>query len=169
MKKILAIILSVLMMCSVFVACSADKDEDTGNEGAVSTTATIETEKAVIKDEDAIDYIKNAYTAEELGLADVDKDYSFMVAKSGVDIDGKKYVKVAANVMSQSDVTTEDGKTTYKLTPVGEYYISFDGKSVLMKDMKTDEYKKLDSRYDDYKEKGETTRAEAKEDTTEKK
>lgn len=168
MKKVLAIILPVLILCTAFVACSSDKDGDTGNEGKVSTTATIETEKAVIKDEDAIDYIKNAYTAEELGLADVDKDYSFMVAKSGVDIDGKKYVKVAANVMSQSDVTTEDGKTTYKLTPVGEYYISFDGKSVLTRDMKTGEYKKLDNRYDDYKSKGEATQ-EAKEDTTEKK
>lgn len=164
MKKVLAIILSVLIIGSVFVACSSKKDDDSSK--ASSTTAVIETEQAIIKDADALDYIENAYTKEELGLDKVEDDYSFMVAGSGVDIDGKKYVKVAANVMSRSDVTTDDGKPTYKLTPVGEYYISFDGKTVLMKNMETGEYSKLKNRYDDYKSKGETiqTEAESKKD-----
>lgn len=165
MKKALAIILSVLFVCSAFAACSAgDKAEET----TVSTTHTIETEQAVVKDADAINYIKSAYTEEELGLAELDKDYSLMVAKSGVDIDGKKYVKVAANVMSKSDVTTDDGQPTYKFTAVGEYYISFDSKTVLMKDMKTGKYKKLDNRYDDYKSKGETSNADTEKDTAKK-
>lgn len=177
MKKALAIILSVLMLGSIFVACSADtdtdKETDTKKESsssvAVSTTKVIETEQAVVKESDAIHFIEDSYTAKELGLDKVEDDYSFMVGGSGVEIDGKKYVKIAANVMSQSDVTTEDGKPTYKLTPVGEYYVSFDGKTVLMKDMETNKYKKLENRYDDYKEKGETVQAETKEDTTKKK
>lgn len=174
MKKALVIILAVLMVGSIFVACSAESDDNSESkanveETYVSTTKTIETEQAVIKESDAIHFIEDSYTAKELGLDKVEDDYSFMVGGSGVEIDGKKYVKIAANVMSQSDVTTEDGKTTYKLTPVGEYYISFDGKTVLMKDMETNEYKKLENRYDDYKEKGETVQAETKEDTTKKK
>ncbi len=172
MKKVLAIVLSVLMVCSVFAACSAggkDDESSTNNNTTVSTTKVIETEKAVIKDNDAINYIRDSYSEKELGLADVDKDYSLMVASNGVDIDGKQYVKVAANVMSKSDVTSDDGETTYRFTAVGEYYISFDGQTVLMKDMKTGEYKELESRYDDYKSKGETVHTETEKETTKKK
>ncbi|MGN1329480.1 MAG: hypothetical protein ACI4V4_07250 [Eubacterium sp.] len=173
MKKVLAIILSVLMVGFVFVACSAESDDKSepatvAEDTYVSTTETIETEQAVVKESDAIHFIQDSYTAEELGLDKVEDDYTFMVGGSGVEIDGKKYVKVAANVMSQSDVTTEEGSATYKLTPVGEYYISYDGKTVLMKNMETGEYSELQNRYDDYKEKGETVQTEAEKDATEK-
>ena len=172
MKKLLAVILSVLMIGCVFAACSSSDEtettsgeKDTSATSSVSTTKTIETENAAIKDSDAINFIKNAYTEEELGLADVKDSYTFMVSKSGVYVEGVKYIKVAANVMTQSDVTTDEGKATYSFEAVGEYYISYDGKTVLKKDMKTGKYEKLENRYDDYKSKGET----AKEDTTEKK
>lgn len=163
MKKFLSIILSVLIIGLAFSACSSESDETESENTDVSASTVIETEKAVIKESDAINFIKNSYTDEELGLSDVENDYSLMVAENGVEIEGKNYIKVAANVMTQSDVTTDGGKPTYNFTAVGEYYISFDGKTVLMKDMNTGEYKELENRYEDYKSKGETTAPEQNE------
>ena len=85
-----------------------------------------------------------------------------MISENGVTIDKKQYIKVAANVMKKNDTTSKDGKQTYSLTPVGEYYISFNGDEVLMKDLKTGEYKKLDNRYQDYSAKGQTNNASTK-------
>lgn len=160
MKKALGVFLSLIVIGTVFAGCSGEEETET-----TSTTVanTIVTEEAVIKESDAINFIRTAYTEEELGLSEVKDEYSFMVAGSGVEIDGEKYIKVAANVMSQSDVTTDDGQPTFNFEAVGEYYISFDGEKILMKDMKSGEYKTLDNKYDEYKSKGETTQ----EDTTE--
>ena len=40
---------------------------------------------------------------------------------------------------------------------LGEYYISFDGKKVLMKDMKTNDFSSLENRFEEYQEKSKTT------------
>lgn len=159
MKKLLAVLLAVITVCCVFVACSKadDKKETTTKSESTSFTVQNPTDKAKIKDKDAIDFIKNAYTPEELGLDKVKEKYSFMISSSGEKIDKKEYVKVAANVMKKNSEKNADGKETYSLTPVGEYYISFDGQDVLMKDLKSGEYKKLENRYKDYKSKSETT------------
>ena len=117
----------------------------------------VDTEKAVIKDTDALDFIKNAYTEEELGLDKTEKDYSFMIASHGVEIQGEKYVKIVACIMNKKDVKNEDGKETFSVETLGEYFISFDGKKVLKKNMKTNEYTRLENRYENYKSKGETT------------
>ena len=58
--------------------------------------------------------------------------------------------------MKKNDETAANGKTTFSLTPVGEFYISYDGKNVLKKDLDSGEYTKLENRYQDYKAKGET-------------
>lgn len=155
MKKLFAIALSLIMIICVFAGCSSTTEEESTSSESTSVTVQNPTDDAVIKESDAINFIKEAYTAEELGLDDVDEEYSFMVASSGVEIDDAYYIKVAANIMEESDVTSDDGKTTYSLTPVGEYYISYDGETVLMKDLDTDEYTKLENRYQDYKEKSE--------------
>lgn len=149
MKKILTVLLAVLMICSVFAGCSA-KEPTTDDNGLISV------DDAKIKESDAIFYIQSMYTPEELGLADVTEDYSFMVASSGVDIDGKKYVKVVANVPVPKSEPNEDGQQTYSMETYGEYYISFDGKKVLMKDMTTGEYVKLENKVKDYSAKGQT-------------
>lgn len=153
MKKFFAVLLAVIVICTAFVACSkkSDDDKETKQSGeSVSASAGIATDEAKIKESEAIDFIKTAYSEEELGLDKVKDKYSLMVAQSAIEIEGKKYVKVAANVMSQNDETNAEGQVTYSLTPVGEFYISFDGKTVLKKDMETGEYTKLENKYDDY-------------------
>lgn len=158
MKKLLAVLLAVITVCCVFVACTkADDKETTTKSESTSFTVQNPTDKAKIKDKDAIDFIKNAYTPEELGLDKVKEKYSFMISSNGEKIGKKEYVKVAANVMKKNSEKNAEGKETYSLTPVGEYYISFDGQEVLMKDLKSGEYKKLENRYKDYKSKSETT------------
>ncbi|MFU2519132.1 MAG: hypothetical protein ACM67P_03305 [Clostridiales bacterium] len=160
MKKFLAVLLAAVTVACMFVACSKADDKNTTQ----STTASVEnaTDKAKIKDSDAINFIKTSYTKEELGLDKVKEKYDFMISQNGVKIGKKQYVKVAANIMKKNDTTSKDGKQTYSLTPVGEYYISFDGDEVLMKDLKSGKYKKLENRYQDYSAKGQTAQSTTK-------
>lgn len=160
MKKFLAVLLAAVTVACMFVACSKADDKNTTQ----STTASVEnaTDKAKIKDSDAINFIKTAYTKEELGLDKVKEKYDFMISQNGVTIDKKQYVKVAANIMKKNDTTSKDGKQTYSLTPVGEYYISFDGDEMLMKDLESGKYKKLENRYQDYSAKGQTAESTTK-------
>lgn len=160
MKKFLAVLLAAVTVACMFVACSKADDKNTTQ----STTASVEnaTDKAKIKDQDAIRFIQNAYTKKELGLDKVKEKYDFMISQNGVKIGKKQYVKVAANIMKKNDTTSKDGKQTYSLTPVGEYYISFDGDEVLMKDLKSGKYEKLENRYQDYSAKGQTAQSTTK-------
>lgn len=160
MKKFLAVLLAAVTVACMFVACSKADDKNTTQ----STTASVEnaTDKAKIKDSDAINFIKTSYTKKELGLDKVKEKYDFMISQNGVKIGKKQYVKVAANIMKKNDTTSKDGKQTYSLTPVGEYYISFNGDEVLMKDLKSGKYKKLENRYQDYSAKGQTTQSTTK-------
>lgn len=160
MKKFLAVLLAAVTVACMFVACSKADDKNTTQ----STTASVEnaTDKAKIKDSDAINFIKTSYTKKELGLDKVKEKYDFMISQNGVKIGKKQYVKVTANIMKKNDTTSKDGKQTYSLTPVGEYYISFDGDEVLMKDLKSGKYKKLENRYQDYSAKGQTAQSTTK-------
>lgn len=160
MKKFLAVLLAAVTVACMFVACSKADDKNTTQ----STTASVEnaTDKAKIKDSDAIKFIQNAYTKKELGLDKVKEKYDFMISQNGVKIGKKQYVKVAANIMKKNDTTSKDGKQTYSLTPVGEYYISFNGDEVLMKDLKSGKYEKLENRYQDYSAKGQTAQSTTK-------
>lgn len=160
MKKFLAVLLAAVTVACMFVACSKADDKNTTQ----STTASVEnaTDKAKIKDSDAINFIKTSYTKKELGLDKVKEKYDFMISQNGVKIGKKQYVKVAANIMKKNDTTSKDGKQTYSLTPVGEYYISFDGDEMLMKDLKSGKYEKLENRYQDYSAKGQTAQSTTK-------
>lgn len=160
MKKFLAVLLAAVTVACMFVACSKADDKNTTQ----STTASVEnaTDKAKIKDSDAINFIKTSYTKKKLGLDKVKEKYDFMISQNGVKIGKKQYVKIAANIMKKNDTTSKDGKQTYSLTPVGEYYISFDGDEVLMKDLKSGKYKKLENRYQDYSAKGQTAESTTK-------
>lgn len=156
MKKFVSILLAAAMLLVVLVGCSANKNEEDNNESTLPA-GQVTTADAKIKDSDAISYIKNSYTVEELGLQDVTEDYSIMVASNGYEHDGGYYVKVVANIVTQNEgSTSEDGAKTFSMKTVGEYLISFDGKEVLKKNMETNEYSEMENRVADYSAKGST-------------
>ena len=133
-QKAVAIILGACTICSVltFTACS--------KQDATKEESVIVTEKAKIKDADAINYIES-YSSKQLGLTDEEKKAcSFMVASDGEEIDGKKYIKIIAAIKNEQE--GDDGKTTYTFDTKGEYFISFNGDEVLKKS--GDAYSKLE-------------------------
>ena len=132
-QKAVAIILGACTICSVltFTACS--------KQDATKEESVIVTEKAKIKDADAINYIES-YSSKQLGLTEDDRARcSFMVASDGEDINGKKYVKVIAAIKHEHK--DGNGKSTFTLETKGEYFISFDSNEVLKKN--GDSYTKL--------------------------
>ena len=76
MKKFLAVLLAAVTVACMFVACSKADDKNTTQ----STTASVEnaTDKAKIKDSDAINFIKTSYTKKELGLDKVKEKYELI-------------------------------------------------------------------------------------------
>ena len=134
-KKAISIILCALtVICSIaFASCSKQENE-------AETTLAVATEKAQIKDANAISYIES-YSSKELGLTDeVRAKCSFMVASDGEEINGKSYIQVIAAIKNEHK--GDDGQTTYTFDTKGEYYISFDGDEVLRKN--GDSYTKLE-------------------------
>ena len=132
-QKAVAIILGACTICSVltFTACSK---QDATKESVVAT------EKAKIKDADAINYIES-YSSKQLGLTEDDRaKCSFMVASDGEEIDGKKYIKIIAAIKNEQK--GNDGQVTYTFDTKGEYFISFNGDEVLKKS--GDAYSKLE-------------------------
>lgn len=141
MKKIIPIILCVCMVATGLVACSSNKKED---ETTAPTTQSnvITTDDAKITEADAINYIQS-YSAKELGLKEEEmKDLKFMVANSGEKVEDEYFVKVIATVATEHK-DEETGKSTFTFDNKGEYYIRYDAKKVLSRDVKTGEYKEL--------------------------
>lgn len=137
MKRIIPIILCLTIISLSFVACSSKQEEKpTKTEEVVTSANEITTDDAKVAESDAINLIKS-YSAKELGLtADEMKECSFMVASSGVKIENSYYVKVIATVKNEQK--GEDGKTTFTFDNKGEYYIRYDAKQILKKNMKSD-------------------------------
>ncbi|WP_296969435.1 hypothetical protein [uncultured Eubacterium sp.] len=126
-KKAMSIILcAFIIICSVaFASCSKQGSK-------AETASAVATEKAKIKDADAIDYIES-YSSKQLGLTENDRaKCSFMVASDGEEINGKSYIQVIAAIKKEHK--SDDGQATYTFDTKGEYYISFDGDEVLRKD-----------------------------------
>jgi len=117
-KKALALILSAVIIVCAMAGCSAKEEEP-------STTAPITTDSAVIKEADAINLIKT-YTAQQLGLEGSLEDYRIMVGSSGEEVEGKYYIKVIASKVSEPGA---DGTVT--IDTYGQYFISYDGTSIL--------------------------------------
>lgn len=126
-KKAISIILcAFIIICSVaFASCSKQ-------ESKTKTASAVATEKAKIKDADAINYIES-YSSKQLGLTEDDRaKCSFMVASDGEEINGKSYIQVIAAIKKEHK--NDDGQATYTFDTKGEYYISFNGDEVLRKD-----------------------------------
>lgn len=126
-KKAMSIILcAFIIICSVaFASCSKQENK-------AGTASAVATEKAKIKDADAINYIES-YSSKQLGLTEDDRaKCSFMVASDGEEINGKSYIQVIAAIKKEHK--SDDGQATYTFDTKGEYYISFNGDEVLRKD-----------------------------------
>lgn len=126
-KKAISIILcAFIIICSVaFASCSKQ-------ESKAETASAVATEKAKIKDADAINYIES-YSSKQLGLTEDDRaKCSFMVASDGEEINGKSYIQVIAAIKKEHK--SDNGQARYTFDTKGEYYISFDGDEVLRKD-----------------------------------
>lgn len=146
MKKYIAIILCLTLIASAFVACSG-KDKNKENEKVVATSqesTEITTDKAKIKEADAVNLMMS-YSAKELGLTDKDmKECSFMVASNGEYLEAQKdyYIKVIA-VIKQAHENAETKEITYTFDYKGEYFIRYDGKQILQKNQETEEYTEM--------------------------
>lgn len=133
-QKAVAIILGTCTICSVLTFTACSKQDTTKEESIVAT------EKAKIKDADAINYIES-YSSKQLGLTEDDRaKCSFMVASDGEEINGKKYIKIIAAIKNEQK--GNDGQVTYTFDTKGEYFISFNGDEVLKKS--GDAYSKLE-------------------------
>ena len=141
MKKALIFVLCAVITVCAFSACSKNEDKKEDTTASKSTTVNMTTDSALIKEADAINLIQS-YTDEELGLTKKErKKASFMVAGEGVEIEGKNYIEVVATVKNEHK---KDGKITYTFDHLGMYYIRYDGKEILRKDMKSKEDKYID-------------------------
>lgn len=127
-KRIFAVVITVVVAVFAFVGCSNNTEDET------TSSTTITTAPAVIKDSDAVDLIKT-YTAEELQLNGSLDDYKIMVNNSGHQIDGKYYIKVIASKVSEPDA---DGRVT--IDTYGQYFINYDGSEILIYNETDDTY-----------------------------
>ena len=134
MKKVLPIILCIAVMLGVFTACSkANEQETTQPKSEAQTTVENPTDKAVIKEADAVNLVKS-YSDEELGLTPEDREQcSFMVASTGKEVNGEVYINVIATIKTANE-PNEQGTVTYNLDTRGSYYISFDGERIMRAD-----------------------------------
>lgn len=150
MKKILPILLCIAVVIGAFAGCSGDKKDNKKDETTAATaptTTAITTDKAKIKEADAINLIES-YTPEELGLSKkLKKECSFMVASDGEEVTYKKkknnYIKVVA-VIKHEKQDPKTKKTTFTFDYKGEYFIRFDGKQILSRNPENDDFKELE-------------------------
>ncbi len=138
MKKVLIFVICAAITVCAFSACSKN-DKNEASSTASKTTTGITTDDAVIKEADAINLIQS-YSDKELGLtAKERKKVSFMVASNGMKIDGEYYIEVVATIKNEHKNGDE---VSYTFDHLGMYYIRYDGKKVMRKNMKSekDEY-----------------------------
>ena len=116
MKKFLAVLLAAVTVACMFVACSKADDKNTTQ----STTASVEnaTDKAKIKDSDAINFIKTSYTKKELGLDKVKEKYDFIIIDC----------PPALSMLTINAMTTSDSV----LVPIQCEYYALEGLSQLI-------------------------------------
>lgn len=143
MKKVLPILLAISIIATCFVACSSKKGDDTTTTAAGETTV-VTTDDAKVTEADAINLIES-YTDKELGITKEDRAAcSFMVASNGEFIEDQDayYVKVIAAIKNAHE-DPETKEITYTFDCKGEYYIRYDGKQILSKDMESGELSEM--------------------------
>lgn len=157
MKKIFGIVMTILIAASVACAAMLSSSEEKVEKATTTSSSTqstnptrqekvttkiVTTDKAKIKESAAITLIENC-SAKKLGMSnEVKKRCSFMVASNGEKIKDLYYIKVIAVIKKPHK--DADGETIYSFDTKGEYYISYDGTTVLTKDLKNGEYSEID-------------------------
>lgn len=143
MKKFIAVLLCAVTVCTAFAACSkSGKDADKTTVVKEEKTTAITTDTAKITESDAINLIES-YSDKELGLTEDEREEcSFMVAGNGVEIDKAYYVNVIAAVKTEHK-DKKTGEITYTFENKGDYYISYDGKKILSKDVESGKYSEM--------------------------
>lgn len=163
MKKIVLFIMIVVVIVSVFAACSsgsvdnketvsknttvseAKKNDNKDNnettkivENLVTTAISkIPVEDAEISGYDATKLISDK-DAKSLGLKGKTEDYKFMLVSEGKEIDGKNYIEIVA---METKKENEDG--TMDVETKGDYFVSYDGKKLLVRDLVTGEFSEI--------------------------
>lgn len=158
MKKSIVSIIALILIFSVFVACASKTDnskETTSEKTSVSEKVEVEgttkivknlvttqiakepIEKAEISGYDATQLISSK-DAKVLGLKGSTKDYRFMLASEGKVIDNVNYIEVLAMINGEEN---KDG--SLNITTVGDYFVSYDGKKILVRDLTTGEFSEL--------------------------
>lgn len=147
MKKLLSVIICLVLVCTAFAACKNDNnknDSDKKTATSVSKVQQTTTDLAKIKGSEATELIKS-YSAKELSLTEEEKkDCTYLTNTSGIKIGDEYYVSVV--VAYANSKKGDDGKTYTNFDHRGEYYIRYDGKKILKKNMKNkekDEYTEL--------------------------
>lgn len=167
MKKIFTVALCAVLCLCVFVGCSKNGDDASSDKTTAqddkTTVSQLATDTAKITGAEAIALLKS-YSAKELGLDKVKEDYQFMLNTVGTEIDGEKYVRAEAGAMVPSG-KGEDGNETYQMKTYKTFYISYDGKKLLVA-QGDDKYKTIEI---DKEHLAKVTTAAAKTETTKKK
>lgn len=137
-KKIIAIV-AVCVFCAAAVALGALYSTGVLNSPATKQPVSVASEehehehndadakedlsKAVYSGKDALDFIKS-FSASDLEIKGEISDYRLMVKNTGVQIDGKDYVKVIF-------VQSTDSNSFNDSDIVASFFISYDGKHLL--------------------------------------
>lgn len=163
MKKIILFIMTVVVIVSVFAACSSvsvnNKESESKNttvsetnkndnkdnnettkivENLVTTAISkIPVEDAEISGYDATKLISDK-DPKSLGLKGKTEDYKFMLVSEGKEIDGKNYIEIVA---METKKENEDG--TMDVETKGDYFVSYDGKKLLVRDLVTGEFSEI--------------------------
>lgn len=161
MKRKIIYLITILLISVLFTACSNGADDIQKDTGVSDTTTSSQSENsanenlsvnenlittqiaekpiedAQISSSEASEIISEM-SMEKLGLEGSKEDYKFMVSTEGKTIDSIDYIEVIASQVSKEN---EDGSISMETK--GDYFISYDGKKMLVRDILTGEFSDL--------------------------
>ena len=151
MKKILTVVLIIMIVTLLLTACTGQSGENKGS--TTTSTATsdsggneavipenskdapeIQDSEASINDADISASDASALISglelSKLGLDGTKEDYKYLVGEKCKKIDGKDYIEIAV-----SKVVKENEDGSINMQTAAQCFISFDGKTVLLRNM----------------------------------
>lgn len=162
MKKHLLLIITIIIVIISFTACSSNSNnnDDVGASTTIAATKQNDDKESetsykkvdnLVTTQIAKEPIENAkisgYEAtqiisgmdvKKLGLKGKTEDYRFMVSPEGKVIEDQNYIEVNA-----MEITQENDDGTMSVDIKGNYFVSYDGKKILVRDLTTGEFSEL--------------------------